>query len=148
MIKLSDVELASSDKRFVAEAFHTVSDIERIGDYAENISEYAEKLREYKQTFSSESLAEIETLRTTLETMFDLTVRIYEDNDASLIPELYTHEQNADEMKILMGNNHISRLHKGVCTPEAGALYLSLASDCERIADHLTNVANTVKLPS
>lgn len=148
LIKLSDVELSASDKRFVAEAFHTVSDIERIGDYAENISEYAEKLREYKQTFSSESLAEIETLRTTLETMFDLTVRIYEESDASLIPELYTHEQNADEMKILMGNNHISRLHKGVCTPEAGALYLSLASDCERIADHLTNVANTVKLPS
>lgn len=148
LIKLSDVELSASDKRFVAEAFHTVSDIERIGDYAENISEYAERLKEYKLTFSAESLAEIETLKATLEKMFALTVEIYEGNDPSLIPELYTHEQNADDLKVLMGNNHITRLHKGVCTPEAGALYLSLSSDCERIADHLTNVANTVKNPS
>ena len=56
-----------------------------------------------------------------------------------------THEQNADDLKKLMVENHIKRLHKGVCSPEVGSLYLSLASDCERIADHLTNVANTVK---
>ena len=77
--------------------------------------------------------------------MFSLTAKIYERNDASLIPELYTHEQNADDLKKLMGENHIERLHKGVCSPEVGSLYLSLASDCERIADHLTNIANTAK---
>ena len=145
MIKLSDEELSAADKRFIADAFHTVSDIERIGDYAENIAEYAEKLREYRQSFSSESLSEIESLRQTLENMFSITVNIYEHNDASLIPELYTHEQNADDLKKTMGDNHIARLHSGVCSPEAGALYLSLASDCERIADHLTNIANTAK---
>lgn len=145
MIKLSNEELSATDKKYIAAAFHSVSDIERIGDYAENIAEYAEKLKEYRQSFSPEGLSEIDSLRQTLENMFSLTAKIYERNDASLIPELYTHEQNADDLKKLMGENHIERLHKGVCSPEAGSLYLSLASDCERIADHLTNVANTVK---
>lgn len=145
MIKLSNEELSATDKKYIAAAFHSVSDIERIGDYAENIAEYAEKLKEYRQSFSPEGLSEIDSLRQTLENMFSLTAKIYERNDASLIPELYTHEQNADDLKKLMGENHIKRLHKGVCSPEVGSLYLSLASDCERIADHLTNVANTVK---
>lgn len=145
MIKLSNEELSATDKKYIAAAFHSVSDIERIGDYAENIAEYAEKLKEYRQSFSPEGLSEIDSLRQTLENMFSLTAKIYERNDASLIPELYTHEQNADDLKKLMGENHIERLHKGVCSPEVGSLYLSLASDCERIADHLTNVANTVK---
>lgn len=145
MIKLSNEELSATDKKYIAAAFHSVSDIERIGDYAENIAEYAEKLKEYRQSFSPEGLSEIDSLRQTLENMFSLTAKIYERNDASLIPELYTHEQNADDLKKLMGENHIVRLHKGVCSPEVGSLYLSLASDCERIADHLTNVANTVK---
>ena len=145
MIKLSNEELSATDKKYIAAAFHSVSDIERIGDYAENIAEYAEKLKEYRQSFSPEGLSEIDSLRQTLENMFSLTAKIYERNDASLIPELYTHEQNADDLKKTMGDNHIARLHSGVCSPEAGALYLSLASDCERIADHLTNIANTAK---
>ena len=145
MIKLSNEELSATDKKYIAAAFHSVSDIERIGDYAENIAEYAEKLKEYRQSFSPEGLSEIDSLRQTLENMFSLTAKIYERNDASLIPELYTHEQNADDLKKLMVENHLERCHKGVCSPEVGSLYLSLASDCERIADHLTNVANTVK---
>ena len=145
MIKLSNEELSATDKKYIAAAFHSVSDIERIGDYAENIAEYAEKLKEYRQSFSPEGLSEIDSLRQTLENMFSLTAKIYERNDASLIPELYTHEQNADDLKKTMGDNHIARLHSGVCSPEVGSLYLSLASDCERIADHLTNIANTAK---
>ena len=116
MIKLSNEELSATDKKYIAAAFHSVSDIERIGDYAENIAEYAEKLKEYRQSFSPEGLSEIDSLRQTLENMFSLTAKIYERNDASLIPELYTHEQNADDLKKLMGENHIERLHKGVCS--------------------------------
>ena len=107
MIKLSNEELSATDKKYIAAAFHSVSDIERIGDYAENIAEYAEKLKEYRQSFSPEGLSEIDSLRQTLENMFSLTAKIYERNDASLIPELYTHEQNADELKKLMVENHI-----------------------------------------
>ena len=44
-----------------------------------------------------------------------------------------------------MAANHIARLDAGVCTPDVGAQYLSLASNAERVADHLVNVANAAK---
>ena len=62
-----------------------------------------------------------------------------------LIPTLYTYEQITDDMKVLMGEKHIERLNEGVCNPETGALYISLANDVERIADHITNIANATK---
>jgi phosphate uptake regulator len=37
---------------------------------------------------------------------------------------------------------HIARLEKGACTADVGALYLALASNVERVADHFINVAD------
>jgi len=53
-----------------------------------------------------------------------------------------------DELTKKMERNHIQRLVKGECTPLAGAEYLSLAQNAERIADHLINMGNTIKLYS
>ncbi len=39
-----------------------------------------------------------------------------------------------------MANNHIIRLNNNQCNAEAGAQFLKLASDVERIGDHLINI--------
>lgn len=39
----------------------------------------------------------------------------------------------------------VVRLSNGSCTPMTGTLYLELSSDSERIADHLINVAKTIR---
>ena len=77
--------------------------------------------------------------------MYELTREIYADDNPALIPELYEYEQTTDNLKVMMGDKHIERLSQGICNAETGALYLSLASDCERIADHFTNIANATK---
>ena len=40
---------------------------------------------------------------------------------------------------------HISRMEKGICTPSVGAQYLELSSNAERIADHLINLAKSIR---
>ncbi len=145
LVKLSGTDISAQDANMVATAYHTVSDIERIGDYAENIAEYGAKLKEDNMKFSEESVKEIAELNATLDKMYELTRRIYKEDDPGLIPELYEYEQTTDNLKALMGEKHIERLSQGTCNAETGALYLSLASDCERIADHFTNIANATK---
>ena len=54
-------------------------------------------------------------------------------------------EEKIDDFTKLMENNHVSRLSNGSCTPMTGILYLELSSDSERIADHLINVAKTIR---
>ena len=50
-----------------------------------------------------------------------------------------------DAFTARMADNHVRRLTDGVCTPNAGAQYLELSSDAERVADHLINVATTIR---
>jgi len=39
---------------------------------------------------------------------------------------------------------HIKRLHEGTCSAYAGAIFLDLLSNLERIGDHSTNIAESV----
>ncbi len=145
LVKVNQLDINELDAELLGTAHHTVNDLERIGDYAENIFEYAERLKEDGLRFSEGSLKEIQELRDALENMFELAYKIYDEELPELIPTLYTFEQITDDMKVLMGEKHIERLNGGRCDPETGALYLSLANDCERIADHITNIANATK---
>lgn len=145
LVKVNQLDISELDAKLLGTAHHTVNDLERIGDYSENIFEYAERLKEDNLSFSEDSLEEVQQLREALENLFSLTYKIYDEETPELIPTLYTYEQITDDMKVLMGEKHVERLNEGRCNPETGALYLSLANDCERIADHLTSIANATK---
>lgn len=145
LVKLSQVDLSEDDKLLISTSYHTVSDIERIGDYAENISEYAEKMEADKLTFSPKAISEIQTLKATITNLYDEVMKTYKEDTLDYIDKVNEYEESVDRQKEEMGEHHIERMNKGECTPEVGAIYLSLSSNAERVADHMTNVAYAVK---
>ena len=38
-----------------------------------------------------------------------------------------------------------ARMEKGICTPSVGAQYLELSSNAERMADHMINIAKSIR---
>lgn len=145
LVKLSQVDLSEDDKLLISTSYHTVSDIERIGDYAENISEYAEKMEADKLTFSPKAISEIQTLKATITNLYDEVMKTYKEDTLDYIDKVNEYEESVDKQKEEMGEHHIERMNKGECTPEVGAIYLSLASNAERVADHMTNIAYAVR---
>ena len=145
LVKLSQVDLSEDDKLLISTSYHTVSDIERIGDYAENISEYAEKMEADKLTFSPKAIFEIQTLKATITNLYDEVMKTYKEDTLDYIDKVNEYEESVDRQKEEMGEHHIERMNKGECTPEVGAIYLSLASNAERVADHMTNIAYAVR---
>lgn len=145
LVKLSQVDLSEDDKLLISTSYHTVSDIERIGDYAENISEYAEKMEADKLKFSPKAISEIQTLKATITNLYDEVMKTYKEDTLDYIDKVNEYEESVDKQKEEMGEHHIERMNKGECTPEVGAIYLSLSSNAERVADHMTNVAYAVR---
>ncbi len=145
LVKLSDLKLSAKDHAYVSKAFHSVSDLERVGDYAENIVEYAESLQELQETFSEKAVREIRALQEEIEALFQHVMRAYVEEDAGELKLADKIEDRVDDMTNEMAQNHIRRLNKRVCTPAVGAQYLSLASNAERVADHFINIGNTIR---
>lgn len=137
--------LSQKDKIYLSTTFRTVRDIERIGDYAENITEYAYNLSNSSQHFSQMAKKEIAELKEKLNTLYDKAIDAYSNEDFEALAQANILEEEIDDIKEKMEENHIQRLSQGICTPTVGAQYLSLSSNAERIADHLINVAKSIR---
>lgn len=144
-VKLSGMRLNSFDQRYLSSTIRTVSDLERIGDYAENIVEYAEALKEQNATFSENAVSEILKLEQLILSLYKEVMQAYHKLDMEALERANQIEEEIDNYTEQMERNHIERLVKGVCTPSVGAEYLSLAQNSERIGDHLTNVGKTIR---
>ena len=143
--ELLQADLNEKDRLYLTTAFRTLTDLERVGDYAENIIEYADKLKEANETFSDDAKREITLLQETICSLADKVITAYRDHDFNALREAYEIEDGVDGMTADMAQRHIKRLSEGLCTPDVGTQYLSLSTNAERVADHYINVGKTIK---
>ena len=146
VVKLSDRKgLGRHDKLYLATVYRTVRDVERIGDYAENIVEYADALASAGDKFSEDALYEISQLKILVHSLYDKAIAAYKFEDLATLEQANVIEEEIDDFTKRMEDSHIERLAKGICNANAGAQYLELSSNTERIADHLINVAKIIR---
>ena len=144
VVELSQLPLSEKDHKYVSTTFHTISDLERVGDYAENIMEYADTLKSENEGFSESAVSEVAYMREHIEALFDKIIRAYTKKDKDALQEAYKIEDEVDRITTRMEENHIIRLNKGICTAIVGSQYMSLASNSERVADHFINMGKMV----
>ena len=146
VVKLSDrMGLGSHDKLYLSTVYRTLRDVERIGDYAENIVEYADALQAAGDKFSDDALYEISQLKILVHALYDKVVSTYTKESREDLEQAQIIEEQIDDFTKRMEDGHIARLGKGICNANTGAQYMELSSNTERIADHLINVAKTIK---
>lgn len=148
LIKTSSLNLSRSDEKIVGALHHVISDIERIGDHAENFLEEAEEMNENGVTFSDDAMDELKNMYAKVRFMFERSLHVFENRDENGLAEISALESEVDMLKRVLGNNHIMRLNSGNCSVECGTHFYAIISALERVADHLTNIAFSIKSPS
>lgn len=123
---------------------HTVNDLERIGDHAVNIVEITERKIEQKLSFSNSALTEAEQLRKEIDQMFDSVIAALENNDIEAAKSALANEYGLNRMQIDFRRSHVQRMSDGICTPQAGLIFIDMVDNIEKIGDHLTNIAQAI----
>ena len=137
--------LGEKDRAYLSGTYRSIRDLERIGDYAENIVEYATALADSGQRFSEEARNEISHLKELLHQLYDLAMSAYNLEDLNTLEKANVVEEEIDDFTQKMEEGHIVRMEKGICTPSVGAQYLELSSNAERMADHMINIAKSIR---
>ena len=141
LVKLTDRALTAEESTRVSELLHTLSDFERIGDYAVNVSESAVVLHDRNITFSPQARAELERLTAAVGETLDKTVACYQSLQRTLAVQVEPLEEVVDLIAATLKNRHVERLKAGECTIELGTQFLELLINLERMSDHCSNVA-------
>ena len=146
MVKVSGLPLEEHDLLKVGSYYHVVSDMERIGDHAENICEIASRLIENDEHFSEKATEELTELKGLVDSVLTDSLKLFEIQtaDPTLLERVSLTEQEIDDKTELYKDNHIERLSKGECNATTGTLFMELLTNLERIADHSTNIAFSI----
>jgi len=144
LVRVRGLALPERDLERLGMMFHVVTDLERVGDHAENIAEYAMLKGEEKAIISPDALLELREMATaSLETL-EVAIQAYTNYDESLLPRIGPMEQLTDDLAKQCVDNHITRLMSATCDPRGGIIFTDMVADLERVADHATNIAYAI----
>ncbi len=145
LVKINQNTLPLADAGRISGYFHVVSDIERIGDYADNIRGYTIQMAENNVTFSDSSIAELKEMMGKVNLMIDEALEMFGEKENEVhMEEIKRLEDEVDDMEQSLQQSHIERLNQGLCTAEAGIYFSDIVSALERISDHAINIAFAV----
>lgn len=144
LVKANQLSLPVDDRKMLGGLFHVVSDIERVGDHAENIAEDAHAKRELGLEFSETGDRELREMVDMVDKILNLSLDMFSNNTQEHLAEILALEDQIDKKEREIQNAHIERLNKNQCTAQSGMMFSDLASNLERVADHATNIAFSI----
>jgi len=146
LMRVQSDKLTSNDVEKLSAMLQIVSDIERLGDHAENIAEYVLNEWNHSVNISGQALNELRTLCKAMMDTLALTLEAFEYQDSAQLPHILELEQMVDDLSERYLKNHIERLETEQCDPRCGVVFTSMISDLERCSDHAINIAEKVGL--
>ncbi|MBP5446216.1 MAG: Na/Pi cotransporter family protein [Acholeplasmatales bacterium] len=147
LIKLS-AKATLADEMKIGSYYHVINDIERIGDHAYNFLNGARAMSREDLHFSDIAKSEFESFKLVLEQMFDIAGNIFKDQNKKDLDKLHELEEQTDNLKEELGNNHFNRIRKNECNNELSPFHSNLLTRLERVADHLTNIGYSIVNPT
>ena len=145
LVRLNGKPLGEQESQTVGMMFHVVSDIERIGDHAENIVEYVDVMQRDSSFFSESGLEEMQEMSSTVLAAVALALDVYAKDDFDRLEDVNQLEERVDELQDILGENHLGRLKAGYCNSRSGVIFSDMISDLERCSDHAMNIALAIK---
>ena len=141
MTKINQNAIPLRDADLISGYFHVCSDIERIGDHAEDIADAV-------KFFADKDIHMTDMAKEDLKKMMDVVDKLMKDSldmfvtgDMTNMEEVRKLEDVTDDMEISLQNKHIKRLSEGKCSVSAGIFFSDIVSGIERVGDHAINIA-------
>lgn len=141
LAKLSAKPLSERDSRSVIQFERSITDFERISDYAKGIAYTLQKLEKSEEHFSEKAWAEIRLIFDAALEIVENTVRCFVHDDMDMAVRIDPLSDVVSSLKKEIRKNHNIRLAQGKCSVGLGMALTDMVTSLERIARHCSNIA-------
>jgi phosphate:Na+ symporter len=144
LVEIAGRSLSDVQSEQLPVLLHTINDIERIGDHAENILELAERLKYEKVSVPADAMNYLEAMSAQVLEMSQYVIEGFENDDHEKARMALKIEDKLNRMHIEMRQDYAMRLGKGEADARSGLIYFDMVMNYEKIGDHYTNIAQAV----
>ena len=142
--RLMQEDLSVAQQRRCFQIKNLLTDVERVGDLAEDLAQVALERIENQVEFSLPATAELEQLWRHAHRTYSLALKSFQAGDRELARQVCRPESEFDQMYWRTRQGHIERLEEGLCQPEADVIFTETLRNLERISDHADNLGVSV----
>jgi len=144
LIQLSERDLGPAQAEKLPVLVHTVNDIERVGDHAENLAELAERRIQQRLPLSDQAISELRNMYDRADGMMDEVASALETGNKDMAKRALKGEAMLNQLQIELHRNHVQRLSDRSCQLLSGLIFLDMVDNLEKIGDHITNIAQAI----
>ena len=145
LVKISNLSITERQQMIVNHMFYTISNVERVGDHAENLAELAVEKANHGIEFSEEAREEIQEISSIAMASFENSIMARKTENVEYVRNVVKLEDMVDSLEDELRERHIQRLTDNKCKSETGVVFIDALTNLERISDHSLNIANYVK---
>ena len=143
LVKFNVQELSTTDANYVRRVFQVLSDLERIGDYAEHLLHLSERCTEKSLTYSDTARQEVSDMYDNVKQLYSAAVARFHTQDLGIdsLKHLARLERENRKKAKQAQQNHMDRLRAGECSAEAGIMFGEVLTSLNRVGGHSINIA-------
>ena len=143
LVKFNVQEISDKDARYVTRVYQTLTDLERLGDYAEILLKLTERSQDKNLMYSESARSEMMEIYSNALRLYDQAAEKFYGQDASLteLKRLAKIQRDIRKQTNQSQLNHMDRMRAGECSAEAGIIFGDLLNCLNRIGGHAINIA-------